>query len=351
MLNAKQSLVFRLNAAAFALLLCICVPVVCAQDNEDVSVNVSHAAVAAAGYSYTNVRYHILPANTAAGQAARAAHQLGTAAPSTRPKIAAATVPAPGFYPSDLDYFGGPVVTKMLSHAIYVNPGSCGGVAKCWGNPTKFLHDLGLSTFIHVTDQYTHTSGSYGVGTNVYASFTMFTNVIDQSDLFALVHEAAVALKTPSGYGHEFHVFLPAGVDTCFDLSSVCYSPDNPSSFVFCAYHGSLIFSDIGHVMLSVEPYQNVPGCQAAPPNPNGMLTDSTNSVLSHELIETITDPDIDAWIANKSLIASGAEIGDLCEPIGNAHFQFLDPTLTLNGNKYELQLEYSNFYHACSPQ
>jgi hypothetical protein len=146
-------------------------------------------------------------------------------------------------------------------------------------------------------------------------------------------------------------VFLPKGVDTCFDLTSICYSPDNPSSFFFCAYHGSVTYGDIGHVLLSVEPYQNVPGCQAAPPNPNGILADSTNSVLSHELIETITDPDPGSgWVSDTSLIVAGAEIGDLCEPLGNSSFQFLDPTLTLNGRKYELQLEYGNNYHACTP-
>jgi hypothetical protein len=348
MSSSKRSLTLMLSSATLVALLCIVVPVVSAQD-EGVTVNVTPAASAA--YTYSNLRYHILPANNTAGQSALAAQRLGSTVSTTPVKAAIATVPAPGFYPDDLDYFGGPVVTDMRSHAVYLNAASCGGVAKCWGNPEGFLHDLGLSTYIHVTDQYTKTSGTYGVGVHVFEHFTMFTNVIDQSDLLALVHDAAVALGTPGGYGHEFHVFLPKGVDTCFDLSSVCYSPDNLSTFVFCAYHGSVVFSDIGHVMLSVEPYQNVPGCQAAPPNPNGMLADSTNSVLAHELIETITDPDINAWIADESLIARGAEIGDLCEPIGNSKFQFLDPTLILNGHKYELQLMYSNFYHACSPR
>lgn len=111
------------------------------------------------------------------------------------------------------------------------------------------------------------------------------------------------------------------------------------------------MFSDIGHVLFSVEPYQNVPGCQAAPPDPNGILQDSTDSVLAHELIETITDPDIDAWISDSSLITSGAEIGDLCEPTGNSNAQFLDSIVWLDGIKYEIQLMYSNHYHACSPQ
>ena len=71
--------------------------------------------------------------------------------------------------------------------------------------------------------------------------------------------------------------------DTCFDLTSVCYSPDNPPSFAFCGYHGSVTYSDIGHVLLSVEPFQNVDGCSVTTPTPNGALVDSTANVLSIE--------------------------------------------------------------------
>jgi len=349
MSGSKQPLIWRLNVAALVVALSILVPCIFAQDNADISIKVTPAAKA--GYTYSNFQYHIFPANTAAGQSALAAHNFGTAIPKNKAKGSIAAVPAPGFYPDDLVYFGGPVVTDMLSHAVYLNSSTCGGVATCWGNPEKFLTDLGLSTFIHVTDQYTGTSGVYGVGPHIFANLTMFTNELDQSDLFGLVHDAAAALGTPGGYGHEYHVFLPPGVDTCFDETAECYSPDNPSAFVFCAYHGSLTFSDIGHVLFSVQPDQNVPGCQAAPPDPNGILADSTNSVLAHETIETITDPDIDAWISDSSLLSAGAEIADLCEPLGNTAFQFLDPVLTLNGHKYEVQLMYSNFYHACSPK
>ena len=352
MSSSKQSLTQSLGAAC-VVMLCMVAPVVHAQDTADAPIKASSAA--SAGYTYSNLRYHVLPANTAAGQSLVATRKLGSATPTTKVRTqlqasaTLSTVPAPGFYPSDLSYFGGPVVTNLLSHAVYLNSSSCTGVSACWGNPEQFLRDLGNSTYIHITDQYTGTSGTYGVGKHVFTTLTMFTNVVDESDLFGIVHDAAASLGTPSGYNHEFHVFLPPGVDTCFDLTGICYSPDNPPTFAFCAYHGSLTFSDIGHVLFSIEPSQNVPGCQSAPPDPNGIKTDSQNSVLSHELIETITDPDIDAWIADSSLIAAGAEIGDLCEPTGNGNAQFLDSIVFLNGHKYKIQLEYSNAFHACS--
>ena len=324
-----------------------------AQDEVRLDVNAADQVVAT--YNVSNFRYHVFAANNTAGNAALAARNFGT--PMTnRVRTTASTipaVPAPGFYGEDLVYLGGATLKSTMSHPVYVNMSSCGGsVASCWGHPGQFIADLSNSTFIHLTDQYVGDTANnrYPAGTAAMATVQLFvSNVVGQDDILAVVHAAAKTLGT--GYGHIYHVFLPKGVDTCFDLSNVCYSPDNPSTFVFCAYHGSVTFGDIGHVLLSVEPYQNVPGCQAAPPNPNGMLADSTNSVLSHELIESITDPDPPTgWVSDSSLIALGAEIGDLCEPVGNSNAQFLDPTLMLNGKKYELQLEYGNNYHACTP-
>jgi hypothetical protein len=281
------------------------------------------------------------------------------AAPQAAAGVALSSVPPPGFYPDDLTYFGGPTLTQMESNNIYVNKQSCGSIRTCWGNPSRFLRDLNRSTFIRLTDQYTGTRGSYEVGDSVSARVTpvptllgtQTTQDITQDQIVALVHDAASEIGT--GYGHEYHVFLPAGIDTCFPGNQVCYSPDSPSTFFFCAYHGSIDFTDIGHVLVSVEPYQNVTGCQAVPPNPNGALADSTNSVLSHELIESITDPDPGSgWVAVNSLIALGAEIGDLCEPVGLSclnNVYFCDSNVSLNNHSYEIQLEYSNTYHACA--
>ena len=246
------------------------------------------------------------------------------------------------------------MLKTVVSNDIYVNESSCGGsVSSCWGNPREFIEDLSNSNFIHITDQYVGTTANnrYPPGTSSQASIPLFvSNVVGQDDILAVVH--AVAKKLGTGYGHIYHVFLPKGVDTCFDLTNICYSPDNLPSFVFCAYHGSVTYSDIGHVLLSVEPFQDVIGCAAAPPNPNGMKADSTNAVLSHELIEAITDPDPGTgWVSFSSLITEGAEIGDLCEPLGTGppNFEFKDPTIKLSNGFFELQGEYSNKYHACA--
>jgi hypothetical protein len=164
---------------------------------------------------------------------------------------------------------------------------------------------------------------------------------LTSSNILQLVHTAARAHG--SGYDHVYHIFLRSGVDVCTS-TNVCYSPDNTSTFVFCAYHGSVDFQDVGHVLYSVEPYQNVRGCSVAQPSPNGALVDSTSSTLSHELIETITDPDGTAWFAQSSLIEDGAEIGDVCESPFGKYGAF-----SISGKSYAIQPEYSNKFHACA--
>ena len=247
-------------------------------------------------------------------------------------------VPAPGFYPADLSNPAhGQVLASAQSNNVYVN---C--AASCWGTPSVFLAHLALSRFVHITDEYTHTTANnrYTVGASTSIK-EFLPATLSQSNILQIVH--AAARTHGSGYDHVYHVFLPRGVDVCLS-TKVCYSPNNPSTFLFCAYHGSVDFTGIGHVLFSIEPYQNVPGCSVAQPSPNGPLVDSTSSTLSHELIETITDPDGDAWLAQNSLIDNGAEIGDLCEtPFGNY------APFAVYGKPYAIQPEYSNRFHACA--
>jgi hypothetical protein len=251
-------------------------------------------------------------------------------------------------YPADLTYQGGSVVRRMVSHPVYVDKtGQCSG--SCWGDPHGFLQNLGRSDFIHIADPYVGASGSdrYTVVDGV-KSKTPGGHLLIDSDIQALVH--AVAKKAgQTGYGHEYHVFLTKGTDECFDAThTVCYSPDNLPSFYFCAYHSSVDFKDIGPVLYSVEPYQDVLGCQVSSAvAPNGVLEDSTNSVLSHELFETITDPDGTGWLNTTSNALYGDEIGDECSFDTATAFS---PSLWSVGNRiYATQPEYVMSQHACT--
>lgn len=333
------------------------------EKSEDLRVSPSESDSFAASQAQ-NARHHARPANTPAGREARRSelsnmHSSHPAEAPAAPAPAADPAPAVTRYPGDLQNNGGPVVPSMQSYLVYVNLGrraSCSTVTSCWGNPQAFLQDLGQSTFIHVVDQYVGATDSnrYTVSTSgVRVTYPMRDRPLTDNDMLTIVHAVANFLPgTPSGYGNEYHIFLVPGQDECFDSTfTQCYSPDNPNSWIFCAYHGSADFRDIGHVLYSVEPFQNVAGCSSRPGTPNGQIADSTNNVLSHELFETITDPDGTAWwnTLNNSLYMQ--EIGDECSfVLTTPTAGYFDPAdVNLNGNDYVAQPEYNNAAHACT--
>ena len=360
--RSKSSRPFRqLPAAAAEAVLLVLLFAVNLQSQQSTSHEVTvtpSAADYAAAAEVRNEKIHARPANTPIGRT------TSTAAISNSPAVAAgANTNAPDSggprFPADLSFHGGNVAVSMQSHAIYMNPNGGCTIAGCWGNPEGFLGDLGKSDFIHVVDQYTGSSADnrYTVSDthftiNYHPSAAAFTD----ADMLAIVH-AVAALTGQSGYGNQYHVFLPPGQDECFGRPithqqfTVCYSPDDPKSFAFCAYHGSADFSDIGHILYSVEPFQNVLGCSSRPGTPNGQPADSTNNVLSHELFETITDPDGTAWWNSLDNGLFGQEIGDECSfLLFTPNAVYFDPSdVTLNGKSYVAQPEYNNAQHSCT--
>ena len=272
------------------------------------------------------------------------------------PEIAKSTtaLTAPYFYPADLKKGAGISLTSAVNHAIYVN--YKGTIAENWGNPEKFLGDLFKDKFIHVTDQYTGqtSAGRYSVGANASVTYSLYGNVLYEHELWAIVHSVAGTAGYGSGVHHIYHIFLPNGMDTCLDEKQQCYAPDNFAAWVFCAYHDAVDFgkSDIGVVYFTVEPYQAVDGCAVAQPYANSKLIDSTNSSLSHETFETITDPlPPTGWTNIVTFPEAGNEIADECQPPQNPAGDFREPIFLMNGRKYQAQLEYSNRYHACVAQ
>lgn len=267
-------------------------------------------------------------------------------------------------FPGDLiNFFGGPTVPAAQSHPIFLLPNNnpaCTANA-CWGDPETFLALYGFSGLSHVTDQYvgTRAGNRYTLGDEFAIPYSPTPSTAPLTDLNILGFLHAVAKASgETGYNHIFHIFLPPGQDLCTPLFGIgCYSPDVPSTFSFCAFHISVTFRDIGHVLFSVEPFQNVRGCQVRTGTPNGQLIDSTNSTLSHELTETITDPDGNAWFNLSDGGSQGEEIGDECDffviqPVTGGLGVFGDPTtFSVGKHIFATQPEYSNEDHACAIQ
>jgi hypothetical protein len=238
-------------------------------------------------------------------------------------------------------------------HFIYLND-----VASAWGSPKTFMTDANASmsgnTYVHILDQYVGSIINLrypSAATDVAAHLTLLPDpyggvMLSQSDLMGVLHASLVTLAiTNPGYTNEFHIFLPPGMDTCMDYSANCYSPDNPPTQHFCAYHGSVTFSGTGagsgHVVFSVEPYQGT-GAQGICYGGTTTLVNATASTLSHEFFESLSDPDPGTSWYNGF---TGMEIGDECVPSAVP-----SASLTLNLHSYIVQKEWSNTVHGCSP-
>lgn len=241
--------------------------------------------------------------------------------------------------PFDLTYFGGRVVSRATVYNVYVN---CPGTpASCWGTgmvgPTAFLNDLNASDYINIVSEYTGVSvkGKFPAkGMSTQATFVNNRATLQQ--IFQIL-SGAVTRTGVAGYWNIYNVFLPQGTEMCISEGN-CYSPSDPQSWTFCAFHGSvnLTTDKTRHVLFTVEPYQAVSGCQMPGQTPNGVM-DATASTLAHELFETITDPDLDGW--SNGLF--GYEISDMCS--------FFGSNQVLNGRQYFIQSEYSNKLHSCT--
>jgi hypothetical protein len=294
--------------------------------NENIVVDDTAATAGTTGFTYSNFSYHIMPAHN-------------STSPGAKPNV---TRPSATTYPMDLQYFGGPLSSNVTTHNIYLD---CSKLYSCWGRPFRFLYDLGQSSMLQVAAQYDGPV-SLTPGPSISEVRNIFTNTLYQNDLLHYIHKAIWRLggkttaggKANAGLDKIYNLFLPPGVDTCFDQTTSCYSPDNPANFAFCAYHGAVQFSDFGIVLFTIQPYQGVPGCDFG--NGNSLVSAAAN-VLSHETFETMTDPIpgygwVNPW--------GYGEIGDECawSSITNEN---------LNGHTYNIQLEYSNAVHACSDE
>lgn len=242
------------------------------------------------------------------------------------PAMARVTRTRPG---SGLTYYGGPTLSSATIYNIYVN-----NTASYWGDPGSFFTNWnagGSTTFQHVLDQYTNTTAlnRYPFGGGIQVSYNTSAQLSDQ-DMYNIIHPVAAQYGT--GYSRIYHVYFMQGVKQCSTFAGGCYAVSGG----YCGYHGSVNFSDIGHTIYSFEGYQNIAGCNA----PSGKVADSTDSTVSHETYEAITDPDINngtlAWYNSRS-----GEIGDICRSnYGN---------VTLNGTSYNIQEEWSNKRSACT--
>lgn len=203
----------------------------------------------------------------------------------------------------------------------------------------------------------------------IYADGSGYTACLDDAQITAEIQNEITALGLPSDYNHEYVMLTPKHVASCFNAgstaskSNVCTIDHYPSAR-YCAYH-TMFGPDFP---VSGTVYANMPypiyhspvgftcGTDGGghgtieSPNFNGSASSTDADVevspLSHEIMESITDPNtFNGWFD-----ASGNENGDDCAFVfGNGTWTDLGGTpgmfynQTINGHHYITQEEFSN--------
>jgi hypothetical protein len=169
-------------------------------------------------------------------------------------------------------------------------------------------------------------------------------NCVNDAQIEAEVQKVITAGNLPTGLNTYYPVFTDPREESC--TPSGCFAPvtypTNPGVWKYCAYHS--VFGTLAHpIVYANMPYAHsnlasIGGCNGGASHPNDAAFDDEGSSMSHEFIESITDPELNAWYD----LGTGNEISDICN-------QFVDQ-VTYASHPYVIQQQWSNELAMCLP-
>ncbi len=278
---------------------------------------------------------------------------------------------------TNMDYNGGPVMPSNTDYMVLWSPqGLSAYPPEFVGGLERFFKDLahdsgGNQNVDSVGPQYNDLTGAvanYDVrfggvlrDTHPYPQSKCPTNAPVTNCLTdAQIQQELVNFVTghhlKTDLSHEYFLLTPPHVETCFSDNAAtgfdgCSAGIVPANLAgFCAYHQNTALPTM--LFYANDPFDaDNPRCQDGN-NPNGISDGQINGGLSHEHVESITDPiPNDAW-TNGSGALQGFEVGDQCvrqlgTPLGTAP-NGAKYNQVINGHFYWYQEEWSNLTHSC---
>jgi hypothetical protein len=252
-------------------------------------------------------------------------------------------------------YNGGPTVHTSISYTIFWLPSGSSFEQLSGTNSAymslieQFLNDTSGTPYYNILSQYPDSLngapidkavvGGYYLDTTPYPSNGTETSPLHDSDIQAEVVRAMAANNWVAGPTKIFHVFTGYGIQSCYDSSNT-----ECTFNAYCAYHSFFTPGSQPIIYSNMPDFNGLSG-RCTPrglPPPNGdYFADPEINVLSHELFEAVSDPLLDAWHD------SSGEIADKCAwTFGTVNAN--GSNIVLNGHKYLVQLEWSNYGSTC---
>jgi len=261
-----------------------------------------------------------------------------------------------------LTYNGGPVMHSSVTYAIFWEPptlqdGSSTQVSSTYNSILQnYFGDIGGSGVYAIATQYHDTTGTIAnnstfggawTDTSAYPASQCSDSATPQdcmtdAQIQDEVTKALAANNWTSGRTHMFFVFTSTNEGSCFDSgSSSCAFTQ------YCAYHSFYSDNNNQPIIYANMPYTgtNLSACGVSSSPNNDFDADSTINVTSHEHMEAVTDPQLNAWYDSQ-----GNEIGDKCA--WNFGVLTLDnnaANVQWNSHFYLVQQEWSNAISGCA--
>ncbi len=263
-----------------------------------------------------------------------------------------------------LIYNGGPVMQSgTIDYAIFWEPpklqdGMTTSVSAHYNSLLQqYFGDIGGSALYNVASQYydnrsghivnSATFGGAWVDTTSYPASGCIDSAtpagcLTDVQIQAEVTRAMNVNSWTSGLNHIFFVFTSDGEGSCFD------STGGMCSFTYyCAYHSAFEDSNNHPVIYANMPYTGtvLSACGVGNSPNNDPAADSTINVTSHEQMEAVTDPLLNAWYDTQ-----GNEIGDKCAwNFGSVNLDGGQANEHWHQDYYLVQQEWSNALDGCS--
>ncbi len=249
----------------------------------------------------------------------------------------------------NLTYYGGPVLkNEKIVKVLYGTTGFQSfltSTATTGATVAGFLTGVVGSPYYAWLSEYSTTSPAQTIGLGSFSASKTITPAAARNGatITDLQIQAEISAQITSGglpapdANTVYSLFFPSGKKITQGGSTSCVQ--------FCAYHGTFVRNG-QNVYYTVLPDLSASGCSTG--CGTSTLFNNTTSVLSHELIETVTDPAVGIATVYAAPLAwynkTYGEIGDIC----NGQQGTVAGT---NGTTYTVQKEWSNKSAICKVQ
>lgn len=276
---------------------------------------------------------------------------------ATGPLVVVPIYWSPAGYPMSASYKN--LITSYLGDVAQASGGTQNvfSVAnEYYGNNGQIQYNVRLGPVL--TDTTAITSGcklDKADTTGIYADGSGYSACVDDAQLTAEVDSITAANGLPHDLSHIYVVYLPKGVETCFNPGSTtstkggqaCTINHQPTA-AYCAYHSTdnnnAVYANLSYPIYA-SPVGYTCGSDARFPvveSPNGNPdADTEISPTSHEINEALTDPDVQTGWYDQFGYENGDECAYIFGSTGGTPGGFFNQVI--NGGQFLTQEEFSN--------